>query len=301
MANSNVQCACWDLTLSYDKVKDSTIQDIIDYLKLISKKWVFQREISETSKFDHYQIRLSLIKKKTFKQFKEFIYDTVLEYAHLEPTVNANRKGDKFYSYASKLDTRYQGPWKDSDPPPKLMTRQLKNMLPLQPWQLSLKELILTYNERAIYCVIDQLGNHGKSIFSEWLEYEGIALDVPPFRLFNEIMQCCHGHPPQKAYLIDMPRGLKKGKLTDFYSGVEFLKNGITFDPRYKFSKRRFDRPNIVIFTNTTPNWNLLSLDRWKVFTIDSKNELVQYKQDTEDSPCLIVPPEPPRKRLRRE
>ena len=32
-----------------------------------------------------------------------------------------------------------------------------------------------------------------------------------------------------KCYIIDMPRGLKKDKMGDFYSGVEELKNGCAF------------------------------------------------------------------------
>ena len=38
-----------------------------------------------------------------------------------------------------------------------------------------------------------------------------------------------HRLPPQKAYIIDMPPGMKKDKLADFYAGLESIKNGVTF------------------------------------------------------------------------
>ena len=37
----------------------------------------------------------------------------------------------------------------------------------------------------------------------------------------------------RKAYAIDLPRGMNKKGLADFYSGIEVIKNGVAYDKRY--------------------------------------------------------------------
>lgn len=120
--------------------------------------------------------------------------------------------------------------------------------------------------------IFDAVGNNGKSIFCEWLEYNDLAFEVPPFRLMEDLMQCCMCVPKQKAYLIDMPRAMKKDKLGEFYSGIESLKNGTMYDKRFKFKKRRIDRPQIFVFTNVLPDFELMSKDRWQVYQIEDRD-----------------------------
>ena len=39
----------------------------------------------------------------------------------------------------------------------------------------------------------------------------------------EDIMQACMNIKPQKAYFIDMPRGMRKNHLVGFFSGIESL------------------------------------------------------------------------------
>ena len=75
----------------------------------------------------------------------------------------------------------------------------------------------------------------------------------PADTIMCDIMEFAHSFPAQKAYIIDMPRGMKKDKLADFYAGLESIKNGVTYDKRYVGKKRRMDRPQIMVFTNSLP------------------------------------------------
>jgi hypothetical protein len=68
--------------------------------------------------------------------------------------------------------------------------------------------------------------------------------------------------------MIDMPRAIKKDKLNGFYSAIESLKDGYAFDDRYKFVEKIFDSPCIWVFTNTYPDTDLLSEDRWKFWHV---------------------------------
>lgn len=245
-------------------------------LKEVFKKWVFQEERSDEG-YPHYQVRGHLFKAKTVPSAKTFL-GPILR-GHVSPTTSGVHQNNSF-NYCMKADTRVSGPWKDSDqefedPPP--LTRQLRDFLDkigpdrrgLYPWQQQLLDLLSTTDDRRIICVVDNgEGNNGKSIFSEYLEFNRLAYEVPPMTCMEDIMQCCMGIAGQKCYLVDMPRAMKKEKLAGFYSGLEALKNGVMYDKRYAFKKRRIDRPQIVVFTNSYPDRSLLSPDRWAIFSL---------------------------------
>jgi hypothetical protein len=87
--------------------------------------------------------------------------------------------------------------------------------------------------------------------------------------MMDDIFQWVCSRPKKRSYIVDMPRGMKKDRLGDFYSGIEVIKNGVAYDKRYTAKKIRFDRPRIFVFTNTLPNLELMSKDRWEIWKID--------------------------------
>ena len=179
--------------------------------------------------------------------------------------------------YVIKDDTRIDGPWTEKDEI-KIITKQMElfNSWGLLPWQQKAKEISQTFCLRTIDLIYDPIGNAGKSLFSEHMEYEGLAEEIPPFRLMDDIFQWVATRPIKSAYIVDMPRGMKKDKLGDFYSGIEVIKNGVAYDKRYNAKKIRFNRPRVFVFTNTLPCLDLMSADRWSIWTI-CNNHLVKW------------------------
>lgn len=239
------------------------------------KKWAFQWEEGEKSHRLHYQGRFSLKVKKRIQELKApFAWS-------LRPTAKPNQ-GNNFY--VVKDETRVAGPWQDTDHTP-TETKQMDMMLKwgLYPWQKDLMKKSDEFCLRTIDLIYDPKGNCGKSLFSEYMEYHGLAEEVPPYRMMDDLYQWCYGRPTKKCYIFDMPRGLKKDNLGDFYSGIEVIKNGVAYDKRNYPKKKRFDRPRIFVFTNTLPKFNLMSEDRWRVWSIDSNHELVVYKAQEEE------------------
>ena len=151
------------------------------------------------------------------------------------------------------------------------------NNYELYPWQKEIRTKCSQFCMRTINMIYDQKGNLGKSIFCEYLEFHNLAEEIPPFRLMDDIFQWVYSVPGKPAYFIDMPRGMKKDKLGDFYSGIEIIKNGVAYDKRYTCKKIRFSRPNIWIFTNTLPAFDLMTHDRWKIYEIDDEHNLCPY------------------------
>lgn len=244
-------------------------------LRQVFKKFAFQKEPYQNGGH-HWQIRGHLWKAKTpasaVQEFGELTFN-----GHWSITSNEVHLNNNF-NYCMKGE-RIDGPWTDKDgefdePPP--LTLQLIDFMnkELYPWQKHITEEVKKIDFRKIKLIIDNIGDTGKSVFAEWLEYEGLAYEIPPMTCMEDIMQCCMGIKPQKCYLIDMPRGMKKDKLAGFYSGIEALKNGVMYDKRYKFDKRRISRPQIIIFTNTWPDISLMSLDRWCIWEMQEDKSL---------------------------
>lgn len=252
-----------------------TPDDIRKALGGIAKKFVFQKEQGDSG-YIHYQGRLSLIKKRRKMEALKLFTDNPPNY--FEPTCNPEYyTGEAFYQM--KEDTRIEGPFKDTDE--KItMTRQLEifGKYEMYPYQKSLYTKSTQFCMRTIDLLYDPNGNIGKSIFSEFMESQGLAEEVPPYRLMDDIFQWVCTRPVKKCYIIDMPRGMKKDKLGDFYSGIEVIKNGVAYDKRYNAKKIRFDRPRIFVFSNALPEFSLMSKDRWRVHTINENKELVDFQ-----------------------
>lgn len=267
-------CCTYDFTIPKDKNPDVNI--ICKSLTEWCKKWVFQEEKSDKG-YEHFQGRVSLIKKGRLSELIGKTKD-VFKGIHWSITCNTVHEGQQF-NYVMKADTRVAGPWSDQtheEPPP--LTRQLikfREQTP-RPWQVKLESLVQEEDDRSIKLIVDLVGNSGKSIFAEYLEYMGLAWEIPPFRAMEDIMQCVMSIKTKKCYLIDMPRAMKKDKLSEFYAGLEALKNGVCYDKRYSFKKRRMDRPQVVVFTNRDPCWAYMSLDRWEIYDMDANYDIKQ-------------------------
>lgn len=257
----------FDFTL---KAEGHQTDKICDHLREWCNKWVFQLEQGESG-YIHYQGRINMIKPKR-PELAARIWQEILPGIHISPTSNAC----KTFNYVMKADSRIEGPWSDETPIQRL-TPQLVDFLEheMYGWQKDVMELCYQQDFRQIHVILDEIGNTGKSILAEFLEYKGLAYEIPMMNNMEDIMQCAMGIAPQKCYLIDMPKGLKKEKLASFYAGIECLKNGAMYDKRYAFKKRRIARPQIIVFTNAMPDFGLLSLDRWAVHRISSSYSLI--------------------------
>jgi len=219
-----------------------------------------------------------------FKQGNGPIHDIGGRWSITSRGVHLNNK----FNYVMKSD-RIEGPWKDTDwEEPPVLTRQLRTFMSHDettgkyPWQEMVVDWTQQVDDRSIKVILDTWGNNGKSVFAEWLEYQGWAFEIPAgMRTMEDIMQFCFSFKSQSVYLIDMPRGMKKDKLGEFYAGLECLKNGVVYDKRYAGKKRRMDRPQVIVFTNHCPALELMTKDRWEIWRMGQDRTLVDVTEDS--------------------
>ena len=227
----SIQCYCYDFTLKYEESLNGDYRIIRNHLKQICKKGVFQLEKGLDADYIHWQGRFSLMKKKRLHALIKFFKNIEsMNKIHLSVSTSSVAQNDDF-NYVSKEETRIQGPYDITKEEP-VETRQLKmfKTWELYPWQKKLKLLSNEFDLRKIDIIYNPIGNEGKSLFSEHMEFEGLAEEVPPYRLMDDIFQwvCCR--EIKKCYIFDMPRGMKKDKLGDLYSVIEVIKNGVAYD-----------------------------------------------------------------------
>jgi len=218
---------------------------------------------------------LSLVKKvrpdKVLKLFKEKFRPN-----WIKPTVKNQskafvNKGDAFYQM--KEQTRLKGPWSDKDEVI-YIPRQIREVNQLRPFQQQIIDSAENWDTRNINLVYCPEGNKGKSILVGYCRAYKIGRALPPVNDFKDMMRMVCDMPTARMYLVDMPRSLNKDRLYQFYSGIETIKDGYAYDDRYKFKEKFFDCPNIWIFSNILPDMDMLSKDRWKLWSIDKEYKL---------------------------
>lgn len=276
----DAQCHVWDFTEPADGL---SVDDLHRRLRPIAKKYCFQlergRQISDAHPegYLHYQGRVSLYQKCRPNELISKWHDWGFQ-SNVSPTSgDVARKGDNFY--VMKEDTRVDGPWTDKnfeEPRPTLPTVTKMEAHGLFPWQADLLDKVKEYDDRTIHIVIDAEGNNGKSALPKWVWQKRLGQPIPPMNSMEDIVQFTMSFP-DKLYLIDMPRAMKKRKLHEFYSGIEMIKNGMLYDKRYHGKFMYIPEPNIIVFTNTPPKKCYLSLDRWKMWKVVDQ-QLVVYK-----------------------
>lgn len=270
-------CCTFDFRISKKDIDETIIKTA---LKEIAKKWVFQEEKGEKTGYEHYQGRFSLklksIKPTVLKKCQSLNFNP----NYLEKTSKENQKND---FYVTKDDTRISGPWKDTDTEkfiPKKYEDAFKNMYPYQKCIYDSKDV---YDDRTINLIYDNQGNIGKSTIGMICELKAKGEYLPPLTDAKELVQTlcdiCMAKEERDPtpIIIDLPRAMQKDKMFGLFSAIEQIKNGKLYDIRYKYKSWMINPPQIWVFSNKLPDENLLSNDRWKIWTINDKKELVKY------------------------
>lgn len=275
--------ACvWDFRANLDYYQ---LDELREWMRLYCKKYTFQSEKGDTG-YEHWQGRFSLSKKRTKAVLME-LWEPLKVPNYLEPTATKNHTKEHFY--AMKTDTRIEGPWTDTDDEVEkekqvYLPRQFQNIT-LYPWQERVLQTGNEFDSRTINLIYDPCGNSGKSTVASIGEILHGGIDMPPLNDFKELValacDICYDRKLRNPaiFFFDMPRAVDKSRLYGLYSAIEQVKKGKLYDCRYKYKCWWIDSPAVWVFSNMLPDLNMLSADRWKIWTINSDKVLVPYEE----------------------
>lgn len=276
-------CATYDFRMNADGLSPERLVEILPQL---AKNFIFQKEKGHETGYVHYQGRMSLIKKaRRHEVLKlwEATFPDVPAPNYFEPTVDPPKVFD-YNCYASKADSRLDGPWTDKDEKPRYIPRQYRDKLDrLYPYQKYIFDTAKEFDDRTINMIYCPTGNQGKSTIASICELFGRGIDLPPVNDADKLVQSCcdvcmakEVRDPSPIF-VDLPRAMNKDRLNGIYTAIEQIKKGKLYDLRYTYKEWWIDSPQIWVFSNIEPDLSMLSRDRWKVWTINEKKELEPY------------------------
>lgn len=255
----------YDFTISCAKCPDR--KELIKVLDELCKKWVFQQEKGEKTEYLHWQIRASA---KVRTRWLTLIKQMPKEWKPSASITSNGAKDDDFY--VMKALTRVDGPWDNKNNKPVYIPRQIREIKALRDWQSELIDRTKVWDTRHIDLIYCKKGNIGKSILKGYMRVHKLATSLPFVNNYKDLLRMVCDLPTAKAYIIDLPRAIKKENLNQMYAAIETIKDGYAYDDRYHFKDKYFDCPNIWVFTNTLPDLeDFMSEDRWRIWIV--KNE----------------------------
>lgn len=231
----------WDTTVKFEHVEK---ENLIEWLDMNADRWVIAKEEGKGG-YLHWQIRM------VFKEPVEMGYlQMILPTAHWTPTQVRNfeyiYKGGEFITSWDEVLRKYLD-------------------IELWEWQCNAYNRFMLQNERQILCIVDKVGNKGKSWLSRHIVARHEARLLPTSDDARNLVQYAMAEA-STGYIIDVPRRgtLKKG----FWEGIEQIKGGHLYETRYAFSEKWIEPPRVMVITNKEPDTKDLSKDRWDIMRI---------------------------------
>lgn len=152
---------------------------------------------------------------------------------------------------------------------------------PLRVWQERLVTVLDgPVDPREIIFVVDEKGEEGKSWFAEYYRQRRpleTIVCTPGKKVDMVYAAACHGFDPRVLFL-DCPRSKqtrKVGNVTEsalMYDFLEEMKNGFIMNTKYESYPWRFPRPHVVVLTNSPPDTDALSEDRYNIIFLNQRN-----------------------------
>lgn len=154
------------------------------------------------------------------------------------------------------------------------------------PWQNKIINLVFdddtsgikVADDRTINWVTDSRGGTGKSKLVKWCCFNNDLVVKISFGTASQLRSAIISAGPRRVYFVDIPRTLgTDDSIHSLMSALEDLKNGFIVSSMYgKNETLILDPPHIVVFSNKECPEQMMSKDRWRIFEIDFKLDLIK-------------------------
>lgn len=229
----------------------------------IKKKWKYciGKEIGKENGIKHLQGYLEAKNPISFNTIKK-----LLPKAHIEKAFGTLEQN---FAYCSK-DSNYVKSLTFQEKIDKSILETEYNGICWYGWQKDiLNKIESTPDNRTINWYWDTEGNIGKSFLTKYidLKYDIIIADGKKDNIFNQIRIHMELEKIPKIIVLDVPR-----HNIEYinYGVLEQIKNGLIYSGKYEGGKCRFPHPHVIIFANSPPIKEKMSIDRWNIINIST-------------------------------
>lgn len=224
-------------------------------------RWICGEEICPTTKTPHLQGFIEYGEKQKFRPIEKFGLPKEISW---RPA-----KGNEYenWTYCSK-DGKFHGTIR-----PKLKLQKL-SYDKLLTWQKKIVALFESPEDplfgRKIHWFWEPTGNFGKSVLTTYFvdHFDCIIVGGGEKDMKHGVATYVesHGHGPELV-VLDLAR-CTRGKFS--VKGVEDIKDGCYFSPKFKSNMVRYNRPHVAIFANDAPDEECMSSDRWVIQELEA-------------------------------
>lgn len=132
-------------------------------------------------------------------------------------------------------------------------------------WQLDVIKIIEEIpDDRTIHWYWEDTGKIGKSTLTKWIcqKYHAIVVSGKGSDMKHGVAKMVTEGRAPHIVLVDIPR-VSSDHIS--YAGIEEIKNGCFFSPKYDSGMSIFPSPHVIVFANIPPNLSQMSEDRWHI------------------------------------
>lgn len=277
---------CRKYIFTLNNYTNTETQDIRDYLKDNSSKWIFGYEMGEQGT-PHLQ---------GYMEFKNPKKWSVLIDNGFKRCWSRKARGNLIdnYNYTSKEGNYEYGGFKienlelenlDKDERKKYLLKKkkeqiLKNIykdVEWKQWQTHILNIINgEKNNRTINWIHEPNGNKGKSFLTKYIfcKLNGIIINGKVNDIFNNLLnyQEENDYIDPDFIIIDIPRS-SRGYNEHLYTIMEKIKDGLIYSGKYEGGTILYEKPpHIIVLSNDIPTFEKMSDDRWNIISIDYFN-----------------------------
>jgi len=255
----------WFFTLN--NWTDEEYTQMSQWLQGYCKKWVVGKEIGPNSGRPHLQGTFALNTKRRLTEVKKIIGPRYHLEACIDPAASliyCAKDGD--YISHGVMGWELTGTRVQHSVAAEIITD-------LRPWQKSILEILQSQPDcRTIHWIYEKIGGVGKTEFSKYCIYHLNTLYIQKAK-YSDIMNAAFNTRNLNSFIIDTPRSSKNYVS---YDALESVKSGIITNHKYEYGQNLIPWPHVLVFANYPPALEKLSKDRWKVYTIDTQQNLIE-------------------------
>lgn len=272
VSKQSTQSKHWCFTLNNWTVEE--LEQIEQIVQQCCDKWIIGKEVGEEGT-PHLQGYIVFTVKVRFTQILSVFLNKRIHWEkcrnHKASAKYCGKEGDYIvYGFTKDEVTGYVKPIKYEG-------EDIVKVEEFYPWQTETFKLINIYDDRKVIWIYEGIGNVGKTSFAKYMGFYHQTLIVQKGKHADIMNMAFNLGQKLKSMIIDVPRS-NGNKVS--YTAIESIKSGIIINTKYETGQNFISPVRIIVFSNFPPDESQLSEDRWDIYEINEKKELIRPEEN---------------------